>query len=44
MGDEFEYEPDDCLSMGHAEVTDYEDEDVWQGHCSRCGAELYGEK
>jgi hypothetical protein len=44
MGDEIAEENEDCLAVGHDEVMDFEDEDVWQGHCARCGAELFEDR
>lgn len=46
---EIEEDPDegvhpDCLRLGHDERTDYEDDEVWQGTCQRCGAELFQDK
>jgi len=45
MGDNVdEFDNLDCVMAGHDEETTYEDDDVWQGTCRRCGAEMFEDK
>jgi hypothetical protein len=44
MGEEFEEEQECGVVIDHDVEELYEDDDVWQGVCRRCGAELFEDK